>query len=167
MIMKAYKPLIDLINCRIFAGMDVKASAEALMALNSLKSKLKYRIARSKGAVFVPPDFLDLSGRDQVGRALRELQAEGVLIRFGQGLYAKAKRSSLTNKIIPIKPLPELAEEALTRKLHVEVVTAEEQERYNAGRSTQVPTGRVIAVKGRVSRKMSWDGKSIKLQHVS
>lgn len=147
--------------------MDVPASAEVYMALNTLKSKLKYRIARSKGAVFVPPDFFDLSGRDQVGRALRGLQAEGVLIRFGQGLYAKAKRSSLTNKIIPIKPLPELAEEALTQKLQVEVVTAEDEERYNAGRSTQVPTGRVIAVKGRVSRKMSWDGKSIKLQHVS
>lgn len=137
------------------------------MALSSLKSKLKYRISRSKGAVFTPRDFLDLSDRDQVGRALRQLVSDESLIKFGQGLYAKAKRSSLTGKLIPVKPLPELATEALREKLKVEVVPAKDLNRYNSGQSTQVPTGRVIAVKGRVSRKMAYDGKSIKFQHVS
>lgn len=137
------------------------------MALNSLKSKVKYRISRSGGAVFVPGDFKDLSGQDQVGRALRELVAEEVLIKFGRGLYAKAKRSSLTNRVIPVKPLPELAKEALTQKLRVKVVPENAQGHYNSKRSTQVPTGRVIAVKGRVSRKMAYDGKSIKYQYVS
>ncbi len=41
-----------------------------------------------------------------------------------------------------------------------------EAEAYNAGESTQVPTGRVIAVKARVSRKMASDGKSIKYRYV-
>ena len=45
------------------------------MALKTLKSKVKYRINRSKAAVFMPKDFFDLSERDQVGRALRELVA--------------------------------------------------------------------------------------------
>lgn len=137
------------------------------MALNSLKAKIKYRISRSAGAVFVPADFADLSDRDQVGRALRELVRDEVLIRFGRGLYAKARRSSLTNKLVPVKPLPDLAREALTRKLGVEVVSSQEQASYNSGRSTQVPTGRVIAVRGRVSREMAYDGKSIKYQYVS
>lgn len=137
------------------------------MALNSLKSRMKYRVSRSKMAVFVPRDFLDLSGRSQVGRGLRQLVAEGVLIRFGQGLYAKARRSSLTGRLIPVKPLPELAEEALRDKLGVEVVTARELWLYNSGRSAQVPTGRVVAVRGRVSRKMSYEGKSIKYQYVT
>ncbi|CBL47329.1 conserved hypothetical protein [gamma proteobacterium HdN1] len=136
------------------------------MALNSLKSKVKYRISRSKGAVFTPRDFFDLSDRDQVGRALRQLVSDETLIKFGQGLYAKAKRSSLTGKLIPVKPLPELAAEALSEKLSVKVVPATDLERYNNGQTTQVPTGRVIAVKGRVSRKMSYDGKSIKYQYV-
>ncbi|MAN52152.1 MAG: hypothetical protein CMG77_09805 [Marinimicrobium sp.] len=135
--------------------------------LKSLKSKVKYRISRSSGTVFTPGDFFDLSGRDQVGRALRQLVAEQELIRFGQGLYAKAKRSSLTGKLIPEKPLPELAREALSNKLKVQVLSARDLERYNNGESTQVPTGRVIAVKGRVSRKMAYDGKSIKYQYVS
>lgn len=69
------------------------------MALNTLKSKVKYRISRSKDAVFTPKDFFALSGCDQVGRVLRQLIAEGVLIKFGQGLFAKARRSSLTGKL--------------------------------------------------------------------
>ena len=137
------------------------------MALNTLKSKIKYRISRSKNAVFVPSDFFDLSDRDQVGRVLRQLIEEEVIIKFGQGLFAKAKRSSLTGKLIPIKPLPELAVEALTQKLHVEVVNNNELQEYNSGLSSQVPTGRVIAVKGRVSRKMAFDGKSIQFQYVN
>ncbi|HAI25941.1 MAG TPA: hypothetical protein DCM35_15790, partial [Alcanivorax sp.] len=75
-------------------------------------------------------------------------------------------RSSLSNRLVPVKPLPELAREALTQKLGVEVVSSKEQASYNSGRSTQVPSGRLIAVKGRVSRKMAYDGKSIKYQHV-
>lgn len=137
------------------------------MALNSLRSKVKYRISRNPGVVFVPADFSDLSDRDQVGRALRELVREEVLIKFGRGLYAKAKRSSLSNKLVPVKPLPDLAREALTQKLGVEVVSSREQASYNSGKSTQVPTGRLIAVRGRVSRKMAYDGKSIKYQYVS
>lgn len=137
------------------------------MALNSLKSKVKYRISRSKGAVFTPKDFFDLSDRDQVGRVLRQLVKDESLIKFGQGLYAKAKRSSLTGKLIPIKSLPELATEALREKLKVKVVPAKDLEHYNSCQTTQVPTGRVIAVKGRVSRKMAYDGKSIKYQYVS
>lgn len=137
------------------------------MALNSLKSRVKYRISRSKGAVFTPKDFFDLSDRDQVGRVLRQLVRDQALIKFGQGLYAKAKRSSATGKLIPVKSLPELATEALNEKLNIEVVPAKELKKYNSSRTTQVPTGRVIAVKGRVSRKMAFDGKSIKYQHVS
>ena len=136
------------------------------MSLNSLKAKIKYRISRNAGSVFVPADFGDLSDRDQVGRALRELVRDEVLIKFGRGLYAKARRSSLTNKLVPVKPLPDLAREALTQKLGVEVVSSQEQASYNSGQSTQVPTGRVIAVKGRVSRQMAYEGKSIKYRYV-
>lgn len=116
------------------------------MPIKSLKSKIKYRIGRARGVVFTPKDFLDLSDRDQIGRVLRQMVAAGELIKFGQGLYAKSKVSKLTGKIIPAKPLPELAREALTEKLKVKVVLAMETEAYNSGSSTQIPTGRVIAV---------------------
>jgi hypothetical protein len=137
------------------------------MALKTLKSKVKYRISRSRSVVFTPKDFADLSDYDQVGRVLRQLVAEGCLVKFGQGLYARTKVSSLTGKIIPERPLPVLAKEALTQKMQVEVVSTLEEQRYNSGLSTQIPTGRVVAVKGRVSRKMALDGKSITYQYVS
>lgn len=137
------------------------------MRVKTLKSRVRLRINKSKGSVFTPGDFFDLSGRDQVGRALRELVAEDTIIRFGQGLYAKAKRSSVTGTIIPIKPLPDLAREALEEKLKVKLMPNADVERYNSSESTQVPTGRVITVKGRVNRKMSFNGKSIKLRNVS
>jgi len=137
------------------------------MSLKTLKSKMKYRINRSKATVFAPGDFFDLSDRDQVGRILRQLVSDDALVKFGRGLYAKARRSKITGKVVPVKPLPELAKEALSEKLKVKVVTSSDFNKYNGGETTQVPTGRVIAVKGRVSRKMAFDGKSIKYQYVS
>lgn len=137
------------------------------MALNTLKSKIRYRLSRSKDTVFTPQDFLDLSDRDQVGRVLRQLIKDGLLIRFGYGLYAKASESPYSGKVVPEKGLPDLAREALTNKLGVTVATSTAMQRYNSGKSTQVPTGRVIGVKGRVTRKMGYNGQSVKLEHVA
>ena len=70
-------------------------------------------------------------------------------------MYARAETSSLNGQVIPEKNLPELASEALER-LGVEVSTSTSEKNYNAGLSTQVPTGRLIAVKGRVVRKIGF-----------
>jgi hypothetical protein len=35
---------------------------------------------------------------------------------------------------------------------------------YSSGRSTQVPTGRTIAVKGRVRRRIGYDGKYVSFE---
>ena len=136
------------------------------MALKTLKSKVKYRISRSADTVFTPKDFLDLSDQDQVGRALRQLIDEGFLIRIGYGLYARAVKSPYSGKVVPEKPLPELAESALS-KLGVRVVPSRAMQRYNSGESMQVPTGRVIGVTGRVRRKITYNGKSVKIEHVA
>ncbi len=136
------------------------------MALNTLKSKIKYRLSRSKDTVFTPGDFYDLSDRDQVGRVLRQLIKEERIIRFGYGLYAKADKSPYSGKVLPRKALPALAEEALA-KLGVDVAPSTAKQSYNSGRTTQVPTGRVIGVKGRISRKMGYNGRSIKFEHIA
>ena len=123
----------------------------------TLSYKVSARIARKNDAVFVREDFADLGGYDQIGRILRQLAAEEKLIRIGYGLYAKAKRSMLTGELVPVLPLPDLAREALER-LGVETGISQLKRDYNAGLTTQVPTGRRIAVKGRVSRKIGYDG---------
>jgi hypothetical protein len=123
----------------------------------TLSYKVSARIARKNNAVFVREDFAELGGYDQIGRILRQLAAEEKLIRIGYGLYAKAKRSLLTGELVPVLPLPDLAREALDR-LCVETGISQLKRDYNAGLTTQVPTGRRIAVKGRVSRKIGYDG---------
>lgn len=123
----------------------------------TLSYKVSARIARKNNAVFVREDFEDIGGYDQVGRILRQLADEGKLIKIGYGLYAKAQRSPLTGEIVPVLPLPDLAREALNR-LGIQTGISKLTRDYNAGLTTQVPTGRKIAIKGRVSRKIGYDG---------
>jgi len=131
-----------------------------------LEGRIARRIARKKANVFLRDDFTDLGGYDQVGRCLRHLTAKGKLVRIGYGLYARARVSPLSGKIIPSKPLPALATEALER-LTVSTMPSSHARAYNEGISTQVPTGRVIAVKGRVSRRIGYDGKYVTFERAS
>src|SRR5688572_19590125 len=118
-----------------------------------LKDKIMLRISLKKETVFLRDDFKDLAGYDQVGRELRKLAREGKILKIGYGLYAKAEISPFNGEIIPQKNLPDLAKEALQR-LEVETTATTYEKNYNTGKSTQVPTGRVIAVKSRIVRKI-------------
>jgi hypothetical protein len=131
-----------------------------------LESRMKYRVKRTSSGVFLRGDFLDLSDYDQVGRALADLVRKGILIKLGYGLYARAKVSSLTGKRVPEKSLPSLAVEAMG-KLGVKVAPTRAEKDYNAGVSTQVPTGRLVAVKSRISRKIGYGGKYINYERAA
>lgn len=131
--------------------------------LKSLEDRMAYRVERKRGSVFLREDFGDLADYDQVGRSLRRLVAKGKLVKIGYGLYARATRSPLSGNTVPEKSLPSLAAEAL-RRLKVEVQSSREARAYNEGGSTQVPTGRVLAVKGRISRKIGYDGKYVSFE---
>lgn len=131
-----------------------------------LESKILARIVRKKESVFLRNDFFDLGGYDQVGRALKYLVDDNKLVRIGYGLFAKAKVSSLTGEIIPVSNLPNLAKEALGR-LGVTVMPSKAETEYNEGRSTQIPTGRLIGVKNRINRKISFKGASIKYEYIA
>lgn len=132
----------------------------------TIKYKIMARIARKKSAVFVRDDFNDLSDYDQVGRALKNLTKEGRLIRLGYGVYAKAKKSSINGEAVPVAPLPALAKEALQR-LGVKTSPSRLEQAYNAGQTTQIPTGRLIGVKGRVSRKLGYRGAFISYEQAA
>ena len=129
---------------------------------NTLEGKMTYRIKRSAETVFLRRDFKDLGGYDQVGRVLRQLVQKELLINIGYGLYARAGRSSFTGNLIPDKPLPELGREAL-KKLGFKVVRTNAQRLNDEGKSTQVPTGRMIGIQGqkRISRRIGYDGKRV------
>jgi hypothetical protein len=60
---------------------------------DTLETRVRRRIDRKRGDVFLRADFTDLGGYDQVGRALRKLVRQGTLPKIGFGLYSRAVSS--------------------------------------------------------------------------
>lgn len=132
---------------------------------NILEKKIQYRIKKSKDFVFMLPDFLDLSDRDQIMRALRKLITKGLILKVGQGVYVKAKKSNLTGKIIPQADLTEIGKE-VAKKLNFKILPTKYEQWYNEGKSTQVPNGKVIAINGTILRKIGFNGVYITYETV-
>lgn len=132
----------------------------------TLKEKILLRISLKKDKVFTRNDFDKLGGYDQIGRALKQLVESDIIIKIGYGLYTKTRVSPITGTTTIQEPLVELAKEAL-KKLGVKYYSSQSISLYNAGRSTQVPTGRTIAVSTRISRKISYNGASISYERNS
>lgn len=76
-----------------------------MTASTTVASRLKRILAESSEEVFVRAELASLGSAAQVGRALRSLIADGVLVRLGVGVYAKAKKSILSGAPIPIRPV--------------------------------------------------------------
>lgn len=133
--------------------------------VNGLWASITDRIESIQSPVLLRKDFSDLGSYDWVGRNLNKLIQKDKLVRIGYGLYAKAKRSALTGEIVPIVPLPTLGKEALKR-LGFETFPTEAEVKYEEGSSTQVPTGRSIGVKDRISRKIGFGDAYISFEYV-
>jgi hypothetical protein len=127
------------------------------MKPKTLETRMLKRIDRKRGDVFLREDFTDLGGYDQVGRALCNLVRKGRLLKIGHGLYTRAQPSPFDGTPAPIKGLRALAAEALKR-LGIETAPTRLEQAYNEGRTTQVPAGRVIAVRKRVRRRIGYGG---------
>ncbi|CAB3774073.1 MULTISPECIES: DUF6088 family protein [Burkholderia] len=126
-----------------------------------LRDKLRKALGRKKANVFLRADFVGLGSEAQLSRALRNLVDEGAVVKIGVGIYAKAKRSALSGKPIPVEPVEFLAPEAL-KKLGVKVYPSRQAAAYNAGTTTQIPAGVVINTGNkRISRKLGFGPKTI------
>ncbi len=132
----------------------------------TLREKIEARIARKRGDdVFLPREFRDLGGEDQVLRALRGLVSEKRLVRLGYGVYGRAVVSRLSGEPILYSPNGFLgaARQALN-KLGVAWELTDAEKAYNEGRSTQVPVNPVVRVKGRFSRRLSDGNRELVLE---
>src|SRR6202795_339863 len=132
----------------------------------TLRERIETRIARKRGEdVFLPREFADLGGEDQVLRVLRGLVREGRLVRLGYGVYARAVVSHLSGKPILYSPngFAGAARQALT-KLGVKWEPTEAERAYNEGRSTQVPVNPVVRIKGRFSRQLRYKDVELVLE---
>ena len=125
---------------------------------------IKRSVANQGDNVFLRAEFERFGSPAQVGRALRQLTQGGALVRLGLGVYAKAKPSVLTGKPIPTRPLEVLAPKVL-KKLGISVMPSRLTQDYNAGRSTQLPSGIVLNTgKRRIARKLDFNGKAVQYE---
>ena len=126
----------------------------------TLRERIEGRIARRRGEdVFLPREFADLGGEDQVLRVLRGLVRENRLVRLGYGVYGRAVVSRISGEplLYSANGFLGAARQALT-KLGVNWEPTEAELAYNERRSTQVPVNPVVRVKGRFSRRLR-DGR--------
>ncbi len=140
--------------------MTIRAMKRRIAKGKTLTQLVEKRLARKKGDVFLRADFEDLGGYDQVGVVLRGFVKSGKLLKLGQGIYTRAKPSILDGKPAPVKAITPLMAEALgrigvkTRPTRLEKLALE-------GKTTQVPSGRVIGVNRRVRRKLGYNGVTV------
>jgi hypothetical protein len=132
----------------------------------TLRAKIEERIVRKKrDDVFLPREFADLGGEDQVLRALRGLVHDGRLVRLGYGVYGRAVLSRLSGQ--PMLQSPSgfigVARQALD-KLGVAWEPTESERAYNERRSTQIPVNPVVRVKGRFRRHLRYGNSELVLE---
>jgi hypothetical protein len=135
---------------------NMEKSVRIMRRQKTLRERIETRITRKRGEdVFLPREFSDLGGEDQVLRVLRNLTREGRLVRLGYGVYARAITSKLSGKPIlySANGLASAARQALN-KLGVRWEPTEAERAYNEGRSTQVPVNPAVRVRGRFSRRL-------------
>lgn len=100
-------------------------------------------------------DFKSMGSQSQITRALKDLIAEGKIVRLGYGVYAKARPSVLSGKPVPRVTLAELAQEALI-KMGIEPKLGRAQAAYAEGRTPDVPMHTAFNTgKHRISRKIT------------
>ena len=131
----------------------------------TLREKLERRIADRRDDVFLPREFRDLGGEDQVLRALRGLVAEGQLLRLGYGVYGRAETSRLSGEPILAAQggFIGAARQALD-KLGVAWEATEFEKAYNEGRSTQVPVNPAVRLKSRFVRRLRYQNAELRLE---
>jgi hypothetical protein len=129
---------------------------------NTLESRVLQRIYRKRRNVFLRADFAGLGGYDQVGRVLRGLVRRGQLMKIGFGLYSRAVKSPFDDSLVPPNGLSTLRE--ALKRVGIQTLPSSSMQDYSAGRTTQVPTGRVVGVRRRVRRKIGYNGINLSFE---
>jgi hypothetical protein len=131
----------------------------------TLRERVEGRIAERRDTVFLPREFRDLGGEDQVLRVLRGLTRDGRLVRLGYGVYGRAERSRLSGEPILAARggFIDAARRALD-KLGVPWEPTEFERAYNEGRSTQVPVNPAVRIKTRFARRLRYQDTELRLE---
>jgi hypothetical protein len=120
----------------------------------SVQEQMADLIAKHSGVVLMRSDFKAIGSQRQISRALKKLIGEGVIVRFGHGLYARARPSVLSGRPVPMATPAELTAEVL-EKLGIPVRPGKAQEAYATGKTPDVPVHTAFNTgKHRITRKI-------------
>lgn len=136
------------------------------MDSNMIKNEISRWISQADKTVFLRGDFKNFGEYAQVGRALGKLVKSEEIVRIGYGIYVRT-RPSLIRKGARTLATPGgfkgAAYDALDR-LGVKWRPSEAETAYNEGRSTQIPANASVIIRGRFSRRISFDGMSLRYE---
>ena len=123
----------------------------------TIQSRIQTRVKRSKRSVFLRSDFKDIADYDQVGRGLRNLVREGLLMKIGYGLYVRARVNRITGNLMPDNPAgADGVVIEVMEKLGVDYQFDELSNLNFSGNSTQIPAKVKITPKSaRFTRKIA------------
>jgi len=133
---------------------------------NMIKNEISRWISQTDDTVFLRRDFRDFGEYAQVGSALRMLVKSEEIVRMGYGIYAKTRPSLIREGVRTLATpggFKGAAYEALDR-LGVKWKSCEAETAYNEGKSTQIPANAVVVVQGGFSRKISFDGMTLRYE---
>jgi hypothetical protein len=123
----------------------------------TIQDRLETRIKRAKRSVFMRSDFVDIADYDQVGRGLRNLVRDGLLLKIGYGLYVRARVNRITGTLMPDNPGGNdgVLIEAMER-LGVNYKFDDLSLKNLSGESTQIPASvKIIPKSSRFTRKIT------------
>ena len=123
----------------------------------TIQDRLVTRIKRAKRSVFMRSDFADIADYDQVGRGLRNLVRDGLLLKIGYGLYVRARVNRITGTLMPDHPAGNdgVLIEAMER-LGVDYKFDDLSLKNLSGESTQIPASvKIIPKSSRFTRKIA------------
>jgi hypothetical protein len=142
-----------------------RMSSANIKAANAAGATAKDRIAASirasKDGVFLRSEFNRFGDCRQISRAISALIQEGLIVRMGYGVYARATISPLSGKPVPKDSLVAIGLQAM-KKLGVKADIGKDDRALQDGLSTQIPMSPVIAIgNARVTRKIGFGNRSI------
>ena len=116
-------------------------------------------------SVVLRADVQDLGADRQISRALKALDKEGKIMRFGYGLFGLAKRSQFGGNIVSKAGVSKVVPEIMDC-LGVVVSPSVATLRYNLGKTTQVPARCVFDIgRQRISRKIKVGNQTIRFEN--
>lgn len=130
------------------------------MSKGTAKERILAVLRSSEDKVFLRSEFASFGNPRQVGRAIKAIIDEGLLVRVGHGIYTPAIRSPLSGNPVPKNALLAIGLVAM-KKLGIEADVGPEERALREGRSTQVPMRAIISTRVKVRRKIGFKKRFI------